>query len=150
MTEEIVTIAKCQSLPEAEACKLRLESEGLTVFLTDAETIRTDWALSNAIGGIKVQVPSTQIEAATELLKQIRQRHDQQAAHVGDDFCLSCGAVMSKEKSKCEACGWSYAVVPDAAEPGSAEPGSAEPGSAEPGSAEQRAAADAAGEVISE
>ena len=126
MTEEIVTIAKGQSLPEAEACKLRLESEGFTVFLTDAETIRTDWALSNAIGGIKVQVPSTQVEAATDLLKQIRQQHDLQAAHVGDDFCLSCGAVMLIDQSKCVACGWSYDAVPDAADPGSAAEDAAE------------------------
>jgi hypothetical protein len=109
MSDEIVTIATFQSLPEAEACKLRLESEGLTVLLTDAETIRTDWLLSNAIGSIKVQVPSAQVENASILLEQIRQRHDEQAKHTDQDFCLACGVEMAEDVTFCQACGWSYA-----------------------------------------
>ena len=108
MTKEIVTIAKFQSLPEAEACKLCLESEGVTVYLTDAETIRTDWLLSNAIGSIKVQVAKDQMEKALLLLEQVRQRNDDQSKHTDQDFCLACGAVMPKDVSKCPTCGWSF------------------------------------------
>lgn len=108
MTQEVVTIAKFQSLPEAEACKLCLESEGVTVYLTDAETIRADWLLSNAIGSIKVQVPTSQQEKAVALLEQVRHRTDEQSKHTDQDFCLACGAVMPKDVSKCPACGWSF------------------------------------------
>ena len=109
MSDDIETIATFQSLPGAEACKLRLESEGLTVFLTDAETIRTDWLLSNAVGSIKVQVPREQVEVAKNLLEQIERRHTEQSKHAGQEFCLACGAEMPKETTSCPACGWTYA-----------------------------------------
>ena len=113
MTADIVTIATFQSLPEAEACKLRLEAEGLTVFLTDAETIRTDWLLSNAVGSVKVQVPSAEVASATAILEQVRQRHDAQSSQADQDFCLSCGTVMPQNGSTCPACGWTYATNND-------------------------------------
>jgi hypothetical protein len=109
MSDEIVTVATCQSLPEAEACRLGLESKGLNVVLTDAETIRTDWLLSNAVGSIKVQVPQSQVEAAEAVMQQFRQQKREQAQHPDEDFCLSCGLAMPKNVSTCEACGWSYA-----------------------------------------
>lgn len=106
---EIVTVARFQSLPEAEACKLRLESEGLTVFLADAETIRTDWLLSGAIGAVKIQVPSTQVETAAKVLGQIQHPPAGQRQPADDNLCLACGLVMPEEALQCPACGWSYA-----------------------------------------
>ena len=106
---DFTTVAKFQSLPEAEACKIRLEAEGFVVLLTDAETIRTDWLLSNAIGSVKVQVPTADAEAIIKLLEQIGQRQVEESKQAGQDFCLACGAALPETASQCQSCGWSYA-----------------------------------------
>jgi hypothetical protein len=112
MTDDLVTIGTFRTLPEAEAIKLRLEAEGLTVFLADAETVAMDWLLGNAIGFIKLQVPNTQIETAAALLEQDRgerQRGDERGDKAQADVCLACGTALSEEAARCPACGWSYA-----------------------------------------
>ena len=117
MTDDLVTVASFQFLPEAEVSKLRLEAEGLDVILSDAETVSTDWLLGNAVGYIKLQVPSSQSEAATALLEQIRGERRQRDEHAGKaepDVCLACGAAMSAEAARCPGCGWSYADSEDA------------------------------------
>ena len=113
MTEEFVTVATFQSLPEAIACQMHLESEGLTVFLADAETVRADWFLSNAIGSVKVQVLDSQAENAATLLERVRHQHDGQPQATDENVCLACGAVMPEEASACQACGWTYAGTED-------------------------------------
>lgn len=108
MIEDVETVAKFWSLPEAEACRMRLESEGLTVYLTDAETIRADWLLTNAVGSVKVQVPLDQVSRAKEILQDV---HLGQTEHDPDeDYCLACGAIMEPEESVCSKCGWTYQV----------------------------------------
>lgn len=48
--------------------KGRLESEGHTVFLADAETVTANWLYSNAVGGVRLQVPAPEAEAARAAL----------------------------------------------------------------------------------
>jgi hypothetical protein len=60
----------------AEAVRLRLESEGFSPILADAETVDMDWLLSNAVGGIKVQVPKAEVEQARAALRDIERRSD--------------------------------------------------------------------------
>lgn len=122
MTDELVTIATFQFLPEAEASKLRLEAEGLTVLLANAEIVSMDWFLANAIGNIQLQVPSSQAATATALLEQARserRQREQQPQGVETNTCLACGTTMPNEASRCPACGWSYAGNEEA-EPGAA------------------------------
>src|SRR5947209_1427456 len=66
--EQMVTIANCNLPAEAHAMRLHLEAAGITVFLADELTVTMDWLLSNAIGGVKVQVPEHYAEQATTLL----------------------------------------------------------------------------------
>ena len=47
-----------------------LESEGIQTFLKDELTIQIDNFLSNAIGGVRLQVPKDQVEDAVKLLKE--------------------------------------------------------------------------------
>lgn len=120
MTDDLITIATFQFLPEVEASKLRLEAEGMTVLLANAEIVSMDWFLASAIGNIKLQVPQSQATAATALLEQARterRRREQQPHGAETNTCLACGAAMPNEASRCPACGWSYAVSEDA-EPG--------------------------------
>jgi hypothetical protein len=111
MSDELVTIATFQFLPKAQASKLLLESEGLTVFLLDAELVNTDWFLANAIGNIKLQVPQSQAEAAMSLLEESHGENPQADNSSDDsdaDQCLGCGATLPDDATTCPACGWSY------------------------------------------
>jgi hypothetical protein len=69
--ERMVTIAQCNLPAEAHAMRVRLEAAGIPVFLADELTVAMDWLLSNAIGGVKVQVPERYVPRATRLLEGI-------------------------------------------------------------------------------
>lgn len=47
-----------------------LESEGIAASVRDANTVTADWMLSNAIGGVKVDVPDADVSRARELIAQ--------------------------------------------------------------------------------
>ncbi len=66
--EEFVTVATVWKPAQAHILRSRLEAEGIHVFLADEETITMDWLLSNAIDGVKVQVPSKDVERARQVL----------------------------------------------------------------------------------
>lgn len=62
------TVAILSDLNEAQLLKSMLESEGLSPFLPDENTIQVDWLLLNAIGGVRIQVPPEQFPAAEVVL----------------------------------------------------------------------------------
>jgi rubrerythrin len=119
MSDEFVTVATYPTLPEAEAARLMLETEGIPAMLSDAEIVNMDWLLGNAVGYIKLRVPPQQAETAFRLLGQIddeRRRRRAEAEEdvdtgrpVSDDMvCLACGAAMPEDEDRCPVCGWSY------------------------------------------
>ncbi len=71
---EPVTIAQYPFRTAAEAARLRLLSEGIPAFLSDAETVDMNWLLGNALGWIKLQVPSADAERAAAILRTVEQR----------------------------------------------------------------------------
>ena len=71
MQNTFVTVAKFQYSAEAEIIKGRLESDGIQVFLKDNITIDTDPLVSNAIGGIKLNVLAKDEDQAKAILKSI-------------------------------------------------------------------------------
>jgi hypothetical protein len=85
MADDLVTVARFQFLPEADAARAYLEGEGLRVFLADYETVNMDWLLGNAIGNIKLQVISSQADKALALLESIRAEKKESATPVESD-----------------------------------------------------------------
>lgn len=91
----LVVVATFRDLPEAELARGILDSAGITCFLDDANTIRMDWFLSNAIGGIKLPVGQEDATTANELLNQ----PPPESFDTGesDEFvqprCPSCGSL---------------------------------------------------------
>ena len=71
MSDKFKTIARFQYSTEAQIIKGRLEAEGIQVFLTDNLTIDTDPLVSNAIGGVKLKVLSTDALKAQHILETI-------------------------------------------------------------------------------
>jgi hypothetical protein len=56
MATELVTLQHFRDVPEALLAKGKLESAGIACALADGNLVRMDWLLSNAIGGIRLQV----------------------------------------------------------------------------------------------
>ncbi|MDY2586334.1 putative signal transducing protein [Winogradskyella aquimaris] len=71
MKDTFTTIARYNYSSEAEIIKGRLETEGIKVFLKDNITIDTDPLVSNAIGGIKLNVLAKDAAQARIILDSI-------------------------------------------------------------------------------
>ena len=71
MNQAFSTIAVFQYSSEAQVIKGRIEAEGIETFLMDNHTIDTDPLVSNAIGGVKLNVRKKNEAAAREVLESI-------------------------------------------------------------------------------
>jgi hypothetical protein len=91
-----VTIVRYRDLPEALLVQGKLESAGIASALVNAETIRTDWLFSNAIGGIGLQVEESEAEEATVLVAESIPQGlaDEQSGETYDQpLCPRCGSL---------------------------------------------------------
>jgi len=69
MAEKLVTITTFDMPTEAHLAKNLLAANGLAPFLADEFTVGVAWHLSNALGGIKLQVAETDAERAIAALE---------------------------------------------------------------------------------
>ncbi|MCM4166769.1 hypothetical protein KCTC52924_01620 [Arenibacter antarcticus] len=87
---EFFTLATFEYVADVQILRGRLESDGIRVFLRDENTLNSDPMISNAIGGVKLQVYYTDKERAVDIYNDIR-------AYAVDDFgnlrtCPNCKA----------------------------------------------------------
>ncbi len=68
--DKLVTIATFTYPSEVVVIKGRLESEGIECFVKDEITAQVHNFISNAIGGVKLQVRQSDAIRATEILKE--------------------------------------------------------------------------------
>ena len=68
MTENLVTIGRYSTPYEAGMVKSQLESAGIPAFIADEYTVGVNWLYSNALGGVKVQVPESLASEAQQIL----------------------------------------------------------------------------------
>jgi hypothetical protein len=69
-SRSLVTVRRYRDLSEAMVARAVLESAGVFCFLRDENVVRLDWAYSNAVGGISLQVSAEDEAAAADLLNQ--------------------------------------------------------------------------------
>ncbi|MFO0814869.1 MAG: hypothetical protein U0796_16740 [Gemmatales bacterium] len=105
MANDFVTLMTFRNVADAEVKRLALEDAGIKTYITDAEIVTMDWLLGNAVGDIKLQVAHSDAEQAVGILKALP---PVTASTVGENQCLSCGAVMPESADTCPKCGWSY------------------------------------------
>ena len=65
---ELVTVGIYSHVYEADLAVSRLESEGIMAFAADEFMVNLNWLYSNAIGGVRLQVPAPDAERAREIL----------------------------------------------------------------------------------
>jgi hypothetical protein len=74
MEEKLVTVAVFGAPYEAEMAKGELEANGIPAFVLDQFTIGANPLYSNALGGIKLQVPASYAEDAQGIISaQVQQ-----------------------------------------------------------------------------
>jgi len=68
---QFITIANFQYPHQAHIIQSKLEAAGIEVFLKDELTVQSHNFLSNAVGGVKLQVKASDAEEAIKLLKEM-------------------------------------------------------------------------------
>jgi len=89
MKNEFYTLTSSTYPADIQILKGKLESEGIPVFLRDENTINTDPLISDAIGGVKLQVYEADKEKAIAIYKELK-------SYVADEegnlvACKICG-----------------------------------------------------------
>ncbi|MFN7734275.1 MAG: putative signal transducing protein [Pirellula sp.] len=69
MSNDFQTVATFWNPNEAQLARALIESEGIQVVLMGYEAISSDWLLSNAIGGVQLQVLESQVDRAVAILE---------------------------------------------------------------------------------
>ena len=64
MSTELVTLQRFRDVPEACWPRENLDPPELRCALADGNLVRMDWLLSNAIGGIRLQVHLQDVDSA--------------------------------------------------------------------------------------
>lgn len=72
MNNEFFTLASFEFPADVQIIKGKLEAEGIKVFLRDENTINSDPLISSAIGGVKLQVYTTDKERAITIYNEVR------------------------------------------------------------------------------
>ena len=88
----LVTVAR-YSLPyEAHIARALLDSEGIPAFVADEHTINMQWLYSDALGGVRLQVPEAFAEAAASILNEDREQDLAEEAGESAQACPHCGS----------------------------------------------------------
>jgi len=69
---DLVTVERFTEVWEAHILRARLEAEGLLASIADEHLVAMDWFYSNAIGGVRVQVPACELDRAREILTALQ------------------------------------------------------------------------------
>jgi membrane protease YdiL (CAAX protease family) len=93
--DALVTIATYDIASQAEVDRLALEEEGIRTFLADDNLVTANWLLSNAVGGVKLQVAASCADQAQGIFEAFRAMKS----------TATKGPVPTHVTFVCEACG---------------------------------------------
>jgi hypothetical protein len=97
----MLTTVATYSLPyEAQIARAKLESEGIPAFVADEQTINMQWLYSDALGGVRVQVPSAYRERAVECLGIDETGLVEEQVGVDRLACEQCGSMDTETYQK--------------------------------------------------
>jgi hypothetical protein len=96
MPEELVTISKFFSLGEAKLAQGKLVSAGVSAFVCDENMHALNWHIGAALGGIRLQVPDSQVVRALEVLDDFEPEEPGAAV-----ICFAQNAADEMEEVAC-------------------------------------------------
>lgn len=83
MLEELVTISKFTSLGEAKLAQGKLVSAGISAYVCDEHAM--NWHIGMALGGVRLQVPDSQVVRALEVLDDFEPQEPEIAVRDDDE-----------------------------------------------------------------
>lgn len=88
----LVTVGRYSFPYEAHIARALLESEGIPAFVADEHTVNMQWLYSDALGGVRLQVPEVFAGHAMALLQEEREEAlvEEQGAELPP--CPHCGS----------------------------------------------------------
>jgi hypothetical protein len=92
----LVTVNSYRDTINAEIAKAQLEDAGIYAFIFDQHVVGIQWLYSRAIGGVKVKVEGSDLDRATQILREDRSGDlPQSQGPVPDptESCPSCGST---------------------------------------------------------
>jgi hypothetical protein len=93
--DRFVTVNSYMDAVQAHMAKAKLEAEGVTAVIANENIVGMNWMLSNAVGGVEVQVPSSQAKRARRILAAVEGgEHKIEEAEV---TCPECQSSDCKE-----------------------------------------------------
>ena len=88
------TVATFREAYQAYLAKGKLEAEGISSIVVDEYLVGINWMYSQAIGGVKVQVPEADYERATKILKEDYAKDLDALDQEGPkESCPKCGSL---------------------------------------------------------
>ena len=94
----IVTVASYTDAVQAHLARGRLDAEGIPATVAHEHHIWANWMLSNALGGVKIQVPFSFRERAHEILgRHDRGEYELPTSEADREHCPNCGSTIIKE-----------------------------------------------------
>ncbi len=95
---KFVTVGSFTSPWEAHIAKGFLESEGIPVVVRNEHHIAANWMLSNALGGVLLQVTEDNAVRALKALDSVREGEAEKAiqhqfADMPENLCPECGSI---------------------------------------------------------
>jgi len=89
----LVTISRYSFPYEAHLARSLLETEGIPAFVADEHTINMQWLYSDALGGVRLQVPEPYVQAAQKILAEDREQPLVEQQEVETRHCPACGSA---------------------------------------------------------
>jgi hypothetical protein len=74
MSEQFRTVASFDAAYKADIVKAALEDAGIPAVVTDREIVAMDWLLTNAVQGVKVQVPDDRMGEAAAFIRELERK----------------------------------------------------------------------------
>ncbi|MCX4030098.1 DUF2007 domain-containing protein [Endozoicomonas sp. SM1973] len=95
--KQLVTVGSYTDAIQAHLARGKLEAEGIFATVAHEHHIWADWMLSNALGGVKVQVHADQVEQAKQIVANLASGQyaieDEYKIH-----CPKCNSVQVEEQ----------------------------------------------------
>lgn len=113
MSDRLLTVASFGSPFEAVVAKNSLETEGITVYLGEEQSVGL-WGMNSNLGTIKLDVAEADWERASGILNSLQEKDEEEATNVDPALaqaiqegwtCSRCGAEVSPAATVCSACG---------------------------------------------
>ena len=94
----LVTLRSYRDPIDAELGKARLESAGIPAVILDQHLVSIQWLYSNAVGGVKLTVDESDLDAALQVLGEDRSTDlsnipEGQSPPIDGDYCPVCGSA---------------------------------------------------------